>query len=374
MAIKLTSPLLPELKELIPHLQEIFKEAWVTNNGKYLVKLEQELSVYLESPNLAVVTNGTMALDLVLRALEIQGEVITTGYTFPATYHLLFNNPSITPVFADIDESYCLNPKSVADRITSATKAILAVHAYGYPCDVFALERLAKENGLLLIYDAAPAFGVRLGGKSIARFGDAAVFSFHATKVYTTLEGGCVVSRAKEITDRVRLLRNFGIVNEEEISLYGINAKMDEVRAVIGLLNLKRVEEAIERRKRVVETYLSYFDSLAADDITLWWEAYSNPDLSLNYAYFPILIQPSRRFSRDTVYAAMRAEDIMVRKYYFPSIVDLAIYKGKCDPAALPRTQYAARNVLCLPVHHEMSQEDCRKVIDLFDKVYKWGH
>lgn len=370
--LELSRPLLPDVEEVIPYLTDIFQRKWVTNNGHYLRAFENELS-RLCGTEVSVVTNGTLALDVALRALEITGEVITTAFTFPATYHVLRSIPGITPVFVDIDDRYCLDPEAVAEAITPRTKAILAVHAYGYPCQVEALEKVAEENGLYLIFDAAPAFGVRVNDRSIARFGHISTFSFHATKVLTTLEGGAICSKESEISKQVRLMRNFGISSEEEVAPFGTNAKMDELRAAIGLLGLKRLDEALRARRRVVQAYLEYFQHLRAEDITLPWDVYDDPNLTLNYAYFPVEIHETQNFSRSIVYQAMRARGVNVRKYYHPSALEVVreplLFRG-----ALGNTRRAARNVLCLPVHHEMDSQSSKYVVDVFDEIYRRCH
>lgn len=376
LQIRLNRPLLPEIQDLLPYLKDILQNRWVTNDGKYVRTLEQKLADYLKCPGVALVTNGTVGLDLALRALLPDGgDVITTAYSFPATYHVLLNNPNITPVFVDIDDNYCLDPEAVADAVTPRTRAILAVHTYGYPCDHERLEAVARENGLLIIYDAAHAFGVIVGGRGIGTLGDVSVFSFHAAKVFNTLEGGCVTSgESTEIIDRIRLFRNFGIRNEDEIVLCGLNGKMDEIRAVFGLLNLRLVDEAITKRKRVVTRYLSYFEALSPPDITIRVHFYLREDLVLNYSYFPILIHPSRHFHRDVVYTHMRASGIEVRKYFYPVVTESPIYEGLYHPGRLQRTAYASRNILCLPVHHEMTEEDCDRVVEVFDQLYRRTH
>lgn len=376
--LTLTRPLLPRLDDLVPYLADILQRRWITNNGKYVRQLEEELGTYLDVDDVVAITNATMGLDLVIRELLPEGgEVITTGYSFPATYHVLLNNPKIKPVFADIDANYGLDPHAVEECITSRTQAILAVHTYGYPCDHDKLRQIANRHGVYLIYDAAPAFGVKVSGSGVATLGDAAVFSFHATKVFNTVEGGCVTSgsqAAERFQERMRLWRNFGIRNEEEIALFGVNAKLDEIRAVFGLLNLKLVEEAFRRRKVVVDHYLSYFNALSAPDVRICTDLYARQDLTLNYAYFPILIHPTRSFDRDAVYSRMRQQGILSRKYFYPVITDSHIYRGLYDPAKLPRTTYASRNVLCLPVHHEMTETECESVIAAFESVYKGTH
>jgi len=370
-ALAVTRPLLPELDTFLEYVRDIFARRWLTNNGRYVQRLESALAAYLGVSQVAAVTNATVGLDLALRALEVEGEVITTGYSFPATYHVLLQNPRLTPVFVDIDEHFCLDPAAVAEQITPRTRAILAVHTYGYPCAVAELGRLAQHHRLPLIYDAAPAFGVTLDGRGIGAYGDLAVFSFHATKVFTTLEGGCIASgdARPDLLDRLRLLRNFGIKNEEEIVLFGLNGKMDEMRAAFGLAALPLVEAAIARRRWVVEQYLAYFEALEDEQFAICWDLYRRPDLRLNYAYFPLLIHPSSSLDRDVLYAELRRCGIYARRYFYPTVANSPLYQGRFDPAGLRRTDYASRHVLCLPVHHEMAAADCAKIIAAVDRV-----
>jgi dTDP-4-amino-4,6-dideoxygalactose transaminase len=297
--------------------------------------------------------------------------VITTAYSFPATYHVLLNNAQVTPVFADIDSHFCLDPDAVEARITPRTRAILAVHTYGYPCQVERLAKIAADHNLALIYDAAHAFGVTLGGRGLASYGDAAVLSFHATKVFTTLEGGCVAFRSagSPAMERLRLLRNFGIAGEDDVRLFGLNGKMDEVRAAFGLVSLRSVPDAIAQRRRVVERYLDFFDAVDPAQASICRHVYRDPALGLNYAYLPVLVHPSRTVDRDRVYAALRAAGILARRYFYPTVTTSPLYDGLYDPQRLRRADYASRNVLCLPVHHEMAAADCDRVIDVFHRA-----
>lgn len=372
-ALAVTRPLLPDLDTFLEYVRDIFERRWLTNNGRYVQRLEGALATYLGVSQASTVTNATVGLDLALRALEVEGEVITTGYSFPATYHVLLENQRLTPVFVDIDEHFCLDPAAVAEQITPRTRAILAVHTYGYPCAVAELERLAQAHGLRVVYDAAPAFGVTLDGRGIGAYGDLAVFSFHATKVFTTLEGGCITAgnASPQVIERLRLLRNFGIKNEEEVVLFGLNGKMDEMRAAFGLAALPLVEAAIARRRWVVEQYLAYFEALSDEQFAICWDLYRRPDLRLNYAYFPLVVHPSSSLNRDVLYAELRRCGIYARRYFYPTVTTSPIYRGRFDPARLRRTDYASRHVLCLPVHHEMTEADCSRVIAALDRVYQ---
>lgn len=372
--IKITSPLLPHVDEIIPYLRDIFASGWVTNNGRFVRTLEAELGRRLGTDHLAVVTNGTVAIELAVRSLGIEGEIITTGFTFPATYQTLLNIPGVRPVFADIREDYTLDPDAVRHSITERTRAILAVHAFGYPCRVAELEAIAREHGLALIYDAAPSLGVTVRGKSIAAYGDVGAFSFHATKVFSTLEGGCVVARSAERIDVIKRMRNFGFKSEDEVEQTGVNGKMDEVRAAIGLAALGRLDAAIQARKRVVTRYLDAFREIPPDDLVVRREIYQDPEVRLNYAYFPILIPGRKGFNRDVLHASLRAAGIEARKYYYPAVTDIPRYARFIDPAQLPMTRYASARILCLPVHHEMTAGACDRVIGAVLNACRTGH
>lgn len=375
--LTLTRPLLPAAHEILPYLQEMIESGWVTNNGKYVQSLERKLAVFLGASEVSVVTNGTVGLDLAVKSFVPDGgEIITTAYSFPATYHVLLNNPKIKPVFVDIDDDYGLDAELIEEQITPDTRAILPVHTYGYPCNGGRIDEIAKKHGIGVIYDAAHAFGVTIDGKGISTWGDLSVFSFHATKVFNTLEGGCIASGAdgQNLTDTIRMLRNFGIIDEDNVGLYGINGKMDEMRAIFGLLTLDLVEGAIQRRKRIVEGYLSYFSDLDVADVSIRHEMYMKRNIRLNYSYFPILIRPSGEFTRDVVHGHLRSKGIVVRKYFYPTITNSPLYSGLYDPDRLRRSHYASLNALCLPVHHNMTDEDFDRVISEFEWIYRKYH
>jgi len=356
----MNQPLVPELEEFMGRVREIFGARWLTNFGRVEEEFQRALQSRLGAPFVLPVTNATFGLFTVLKALGVKGEVLTVPYTFPATYHTLFHLPETRPVFVDVSpESFCIDPEKAEAAITPATTAILAVHAYGFPCDVERLGRIARDRGLALIYDAAPCFGVRLQGASVTRFGDAAVLSFHGTKVFHTAEGGAIVCRDAELLDRCRLFTNFGIRNEWTVETAGLNGKLDEIRSALGLVNLKRVDEGIRSRERVVRSYLDFFRSLAHESIRVNPHLYEDPDVELNYTYFPIVVAPSARLSRDILYRKLRERRIHSRTYYFPTVLDLPVYErydfrtGDVSNAA-----YLSRNVLCLPVNPYFDEED----------------
>lgn len=362
--ITVTSPLLPSIEEFDTMLREIWNSKWITNNGKFHKQLEKELAEYLKVPYISLFTNGTLPLITALQALRITGEVITTPYSFVATTHSLWWN-GIKPVFVDVDPSNCgLDPNKIEAAITPKTTAIMPVHCYGKPCDTKAIQEIADKYGLKVIYDAAHAFGVEVDGESILKAGDMSTLSFHATKVYNTIEGGAMVVHDEKTKQRIDYLKNFGFANETTVVAPGINSKMDEVRAAYGILNLHLVDAAIEERQKVAQKYrkalrnvsgVSFFDDM--------------PGVRHNYSYFPIFID-AEKFgkTRDQLYLEMKKENILSRRYFYPLISEFSTYRGL--PTAtrenLPEAYKLADTVLCLPMHHELSDEDIQRVINFF--------
>lgn len=361
--ITVTTPLLPDLDEFQELLKEIWDSRWVTNNGQFHKQLEQALCEYLNVPYVSLFTNGTLPLLTALQALRITGEVITTPYSFVATTHSIWWN-GCKPVFVDIDPSNCgIDPDKIEAAITPRTTAIMPVHCYGKPCDMERIQVIADKYGLKVIYDAAHAFGVEVNGKSVLEQGDMATLSFHATKVYNTLEGGALVMHDAETKKRVDYLKNFGFAGETEVVAPGINSKMDEVRAAYGLLNLRQVDEAIEKRHQVAIKYRAALRNVKGirffDDM---------PGVRHNYSYFPIFIDADEYgMTRDELYFKMKAQGILGRRYFYPLISNFSTYKG-LPSAALENLSVATRianEVICLPMHHELSAEDLSKILDL---------
>jgi len=367
--ITVTSPLLPELKDFIPHLEEIWTNKWLTNQGPFHKKLERELCNYLNVKYLSLFSNGTLALISALQALRISGEVITTPYSFVATTHSLWWN-NIKPVFVDIEpDTFNMNPERIEAAITTATTAIMPVHVYGNPCNVQEIERIADIYGLRVIYDAAHAFGVKQNGMSVMNFGDLSVLSFHATKVFSTIEGGAIVCHDEKMKLRIDYLKNFGFANETTVVAPGINAKMNEVQAAFGLLSLKIVDEAIEKRKNVAEMYRKGLADVAG--IRFLSEI---PEIQHNYAYFPILVDESEYGkSRDTLYNAMKQNNIYGRRYFYPLISNFSTYRGlpSAQPENLPVANIVASQVICLPMHHELTEEQVNEVIKIIVQTKK---
>lgn len=365
--ITVTSPLLPSLDEFRPLLDDIWSKKWVTNQGEYHEKLEKALAEYLKVPYISLFTNGTIPLITALQALDIhQGEVITTPFSFVATTHALWWN-GLKPVFADIRESDCnLDPARIEEAITSQTKAILPVHVYGNPCDTEAIEEIAHRHNLKVIYDAAHAFGVFRNGKSILAEGDLSTLSFHATKVYNTLEGGAIVCRTTEMKQKIDHLRNFGFEDEVTVVGAGINGKMDEVRAAYGLLNLKQVDSAIEKRATVAKTYREALRNIKGirvlEDID---------EVRHNYAYFPIFVDTDKYGeSRDELYSRLKSNGVLSRRYFYPLISSFDTYSSlpSACKSNLPVANKIAESVICLPMHPYLTNEEIRFIISLIIK------
>lgn len=346
--IYVTSPLLPSLEDFTFLLKEIWESKMLTNNGNFHQKLEEELAKYLKVPYLSLFTNGTLPLITALQAMRITGEVITTPFSFVATTHSLWWN-GIKPVFVDIEPETCnLDPSKIEAAITPRTTAIMPVHVYGKPCKTKEIQEIANKYGLKVIYDAAHAFGVEINGESILNFGDMATLSFHATKVYNTLEGGALVVHDEQTKKRIDYLKNFGFASETEVVAPGINSKVDEVRAAYGLLNLKQVDHAINSRRKVA---IRYRDELqGVKGITFFNDI---PGVRHNYSYFPIFINAEEYgMTRDELYFKMKEHNVFGRRYFYPLISTFSTYRGldSANPDNLPIATQMSNNVICLPM------------------------
>ncbi len=364
--ITVTSPLLPNLEDFNAYLKEIWESKWLTNNGSFHQKLEEALCEYLKVPYISLFTNGTLPLITALQALRVTGEVITSPYSFVATTHSLWWN-NIKPVFVDIDlKTGNLDPEKIEAAITPKTTAIMPVHVYGNPCDTEAIQQIADKYGLKVIYDAAHAFGVEVEGKSVLTAGDMSTLSFHATKVYNTIEGGALIMKDAETKKRIDYLKNFGFANEVEVVAPGINSKMDEVRAAYGLLNLQQVDMAIAQRKQVAMKYREALADVAG--ISFWDDM---PNVKHTYSYFPIFINEEfYGISRDELYNKMKAENVLGRRYFYPLISDFSPYRGlpSATKSNLPNAHKMADSVICLPMHHSLNDEDIQRIIDAIKK------
>ena len=361
--IYVTSPLLPSLEDFTFLLKEIWESKMLTNNGNFHQKLEEELAKYLKVPYLSLFTNGTLPLITALQAMRITGEVITTPFSFVATTHSLWWN-GIKPVFVDIEPETCnLDPSKIEAAITPKTTAIMPVHVYGKPCKTKEIQEIANKYGLKVIYDAAHAFGVEINGESILNFGDMATLSFHATKVYNTLEGGALVVHDEQTKKRIDYLKNFGFASETEVVAPGINSKVDEVRAAYGLLNLKQVDHAINSRRKVA---IRYRDELqGVKGITFFNDI---PGVRHNYSYFPIFINAEEYgMTRDELYFKMKEHNVFGRRYFYPLISTFSTYRGldSANPDNLPIATQMSNNVICLPMHHALSENEVEYILQI---------
>lgn len=359
--ITVTSPLLPDLEDFNLMLKEIWSSKWITNNGSFHRQLEAALCEYLKVPYISLFTNGTLPLITALQALNISGEVITTPFSFVATTHSIWWN-GIKPVFVDIDPLTCnIDPDKIEAAITPRTTAIMPVHCYGNPCDTARIQAIADKYGLKVIYDAAHAFGVDVNGKSLLEAGDMSTLSFHATKVYNTIEGGALVMHDEQTKKRIDFLKNFGFAGETEVVAPGINGKMDEMRSAYGLLALKIVDDAIDARRQVA---LKYREALKDVKGIRFFD--ESEGVKHNYSYFPIFINAQEYgMTRDELYFKMKENNVLGRRYFYPLISSFSTYKG-LDSASvknLPVANMLADQVICLPMHHDLSENDVERVL-----------
>lgn len=359
--VTVTSPLLPPLEEFVPYLQKIWDNKWLTNNGEMHQELERRLAEYLGVEYISLFSNGTLALITALQALNITGEVITTPYSFVATTHSIFWN-KCTPVFVDVEPEYFnINPAKIEAAITEKTTAIMPVHVYGNPADTDAIQKIADKYGLKVIYDAAHAFGVKKNGASILNAGDLSVLSFHATKIYSTIEGGAVICHSQEMKHHIDNLKNFGFRGETIVEEPGINAKLNEVQAAYGLLSLKYIDEAIAKRKQIVEHYRAFLKNISG--ISFLSE---QSDVEYNYAYFPIFVDEAKYgMSRDALYEKLKFNNILGRRYFYPLISTFVPYKELPSAQTLPVAQKAAEQVICLPLYPDLEMDIVDRIIEL---------
>ena len=366
--ITVTSPLLPELDDFIPYLRDIWERKWLTNNGHYHQLLEKALGEYLKVPYVSLFTNGTLPLLTALQALRVTGEVITTPYSFVATTHSLWWN-GIKPVFVDIDPETCnIDPEKIEAAITPKTTAIMPVHVYGKPCDTERIQAVADKYGLKVIYDAAHAFGVEVDGRSVLEAGDMATLSFHATKVYNTVEGGALICHDEETKQRIDYLKNFGFAGETTVIAPGINGKMDEVRAAFGLLNLKQADAAIAARQGVANRYREGLRGVEGIRVMEDMRGVRH-----NYSYFPIFVDAEAYgMTRDELYFRMRERNVLGRRYFYPLISEFSTYRGleSAKPENLPVAHKVADSVICLPMYAGLEEGDVERVVSII--VEKW--
>lgn len=372
--ITVTSPLLPDLDEFHALLKQIWDKKWITNNGSFHRQLERELAEYLGVPYISLFTNGTLPLITALQALHITGEVITTPYSFVATTHSIWWNGA-HPVFVDVDPlTGNIDPDKIEGAITPRTTAIMPVHVYGKPCDVERIDTIAKKYNLKVIYDAAHAFGVTYKGKNVLEYGDLSTLSFHATKVYNTIEGGAMIMHDAEMKQRIDYLKNFGFAGETEVVGPGINSKMDEIRSAYGILNLRQVDSAIAMRRKVARQYVEALKGI--EGLTTFpyiEESFGNEEqqTTLNYSYFPIFVDEKQYgMSRDELYFKMKDNDVLGRRYFYPLISTFATYRTlpSANPQNLPNAHRLADTVICLPIHHALSEAEVNRIISLIKR------
>lgn len=360
--IFVTQPLLPPLEEFIPYLEKIWDSKILTNCGSFHQQLEKELCEYLGIKHIALFTNGTLGLISALQALRVTGEVITTPYSFVATAHSLLWN-GIKPVFVDIDPiTLNLDPTRIEAAITPQTTAIMPVHCYGHPCDVEAIQQIADNYNLKVIYDAAHAFGVQTDSGSVLNHGDLSVLSFHATKVFNTFEGGAIVCPDAKTKQRIDHLKNFGIVDELTVVAPGINGKMSEINAAFGLLQLKHMDQALARRKEID----AFYRNRLADVAGIQCVGPAGEKIA-NYSYFPILVQPQYTMTRDALYQKLKDQGIYSRRYFYPLISDFPMYRGlsSSQRSNLPVASDVTSKVLCLPIYPALTNHEMERVIDI---------
>lgn len=371
--IYVTKPFLPPIDDFREALKEIWDTSWLTNNGPIVQRFKRELCNYFETDNICLFTNGTLALQIGLQGMGIAGEVITTPFTFVATTHTLYWN-KIRPVFVDIEpDFYTLDPEKVEAAITPWTTAILAVHVYGHPCKVNALADIARRHNLKLIYDSAHAFGVNIGNRSIANFGDMNMFSFHSTKLYHSIEGGMLTFQDSGMKDIFDYLKNFGFKNEVEVVMPGTNAKMNEMQALMGSLVLGQVGEIIEKRKKITSIYRERLEGVSG--------IYLRPELpkevSYNYAYLPVEVH-QREFgmSRDQLYEKMNEYNVYPRRYFYPLVCDYACYQSVSVKDPLTVARRAAERIITLPIYYDLALDDVEKICDIIIAIgsLKSGH
>ena len=367
MSIMVTRPSMPTIEEYIEEIKPIFDSHWLTNMGPVYKRFQRQLEEYLEVPNVSLFVNGHMALEMALDVIGLKekgGEVITTPFTFVSTAHAITRN-GLKPVFCDIrPDDYTLDPEKIEPLITDKTVAILPVHVYGRVCDVERIAEIAQKHNLMVVYDAAHAFGVKYKGVGVGNFGDASMFSFHATKVFNTIEGGAVCFRETRYENRFHELKNFGIHNEEDVFGIGGNAKMDEFRAAMGICNLRRIEECIARRKEVFARYQKRLEGVSGIRLPI-----QQAQVTPNYAYYPVYFD-EKIFgrNRDEVKAELAKNDIYTRKYFYPAVNELSCYK-KLESKKTPIAHDVATHILTLPMYEELALEDVDKICDVILKM-----
>ncbi|MBU3112290.1 DegT/DnrJ/EryC1/StrS family aminotransferase [Clostridium lacusfryxellense] len=366
-SIFVTRPSMPLIEEYIKEIEPIWKSAWLTNMGQYHNQLEKQLVDYLGVENISLFTNGHMALELVIQAMNLTGEVITTPFTFASTTHAIVRN-GLTPVFCDVNpDDYTIDITKIEKLITDKTSAIIPVHVYGNICNLSEIERIAKKYDLKVIYDAAHAFGVKINGQGIGNFGDASMFSFHATKVFNTIEGGAVTFSNSKIGKQLYKLKNFGIQSDVLVDGVGSNAKMNEFQAAMGICNLRHVTAEILKRKIVVERYRERLSGVSGIKVIN-----DAQEIKSNYSYFPVVFDEKMfGFTRNEICDKLGENNIFARKYFYPLTNTFDCYHGRFDVNATPIAQYIAKRVLTLPLYADLSIDDVDKICNIILDGYQ---
>ncbi|WP_342528173.1 DegT/DnrJ/EryC1/StrS family aminotransferase [Chryseomicrobium sp. FSL W7-1435] len=357
--INVTKSTLPPYNEYIEEIKSIWETHWLTNMGDKYYKLQEELKLYMDVPNISLFANGHLALEIALEALDLEGEVITTPFTFVSTTHAIVRN-GLTPVFCDINSvDYTIDVNLIESLITEKTSAIMPVHVYGNICDVEEIERIANKYNLKVIYDAAHAFGTKYKGVASGNFGDISMFSFHATKVFNTIEGGGLTFKNNGYADLLKVLQNFGITSQEDANYIAGNAKMNEFQAAMGICNLRRINDEIFKRKLIVERYRNNLDGIKGIKLPIIQE-----DVASNYSYFPVIFN-NYSLSRDEVKVLLEENDIFSRKYFYPLTSELTCYHNKINKGYTPVAQYIADRVLTLPLYADLSLSDVDRICEI---------
>lgn len=357
--IQVTRSSMPEFEEYMEEIKDIWDSHWLTNMGTKHKQLEEKLLKYLDIPNITLFTNGHLALECIISALNLTGEIITTPFTFASTTHAIVRN-GLEPVFCDINpDDYTIDTNKLESLITEKTSAIVPVHVYGNICNIKEIERIAKKHNLKVIYDAAHTFGITVDGVGIANFGDASMFSFHATKVFNTIEGGAVAFKNANLSKILNDLKNFGITGPESVDYIGGNAKMNEFQAAMGICNLRHVDREIEKRKAVVERYFKKLSNINGIKLCK-----PQTGVKSNYAYFPVVFD-RYKLNRDEVFEKLKVQNIIARKYFSPITNSFECYKGKFDVQKTPIAKYIAERVLTLPLYADLALEDVDRICDI---------
>jgi len=357
--IQVTRSSMPNFDEFTEEIKDLWESHWLTNMGLKHKQLEVELLKYLNTPNITLFTNGHLALECAIAAFNLTGEVITTPFTFASTTHAIVRN-GLEPVFCDVNpDDYTIDVSKLESLITDKTSAIIPVHVYGNICNTKEIERIAKKYNLKVIYDAAHAFGVTVSGVNVANFGDASMFSFHATKVFNTIEGGAITYKDEKLSKILYDIKNFGITGPESVEYVGGNAKMNEFQAAMGICNLRYVDKEIEKRKVVVERYIERLSGVNGIKLCEY-----QMEIKKNYAYFPVVFN-GYKLNRDEVFQALKQENIIARKYFYPLTNSYECYKGRFDIEQTPTAKYIADRVLTLPLYSDLDLDDVDRICNI---------